>query len=112
MSSLHDLDFEVVEEPKPTVKPPPPVPPTLSLDLRLRWLEALLLGARPDVAERKHAETKAGQTVARSVEDLQRKLDMIVQGNDGLRKFMDHCNYSIKVLGARVVPMLTYYPAR
>ncbi|PCH36258.1 hypothetical protein WOLCODRAFT_81749 [Wolfiporia cocos MD-104 SS10] len=74
-------------EPSP---PPPSMPPALSLDLRLRWLETLLYGARPDVAERKPHDAQKGTSLARRAAGLQHKLDTLVQGNDGLRKFMDH----------------------
>lgn len=90
MSSLHDLDFEVVEAPKPTPKPPS-IPPVLSLDLRLRWLETVLYGSRPEITERKQGESKNTAPLARRAGELQRQLDGIVQNNDGLRKFMDHC---------------------
>jgi len=89
MSSLHDLDFEVVEAPKPTPKPPS-IPPVLSLDLRLRWLETVLYGSRPETTDRKQGESKNTATLARRAGELQRQLDGIVQNNDGLRKFMDH----------------------
>ncbi|CCM00746.1 uncharacterized protein FIBRA_02786 [Fibroporia radiculosa] len=90
MNSIHDLDLDVVEQPKPLPKPPS-IPPVLSLDLRLRWLETLLYGARTDTAsDRKHTDLKAAGSLARRAEELQHKLDAVVHGNDGLRKFMDH----------------------
>ncbi|EED81208.1 predicted protein [Postia placenta Mad-698-R] len=93
MNTIHELDFEVVEQPKaipPTPPPPPSIPPALSLDLRLRWLETLLYGARPEGPDRKHTEVKNGETLARRAAELQHTLDDVVQSNDGLRRFMEH----------------------
>lgn len=89
--SVHDADFEVIEKPKDGLQKPPAISPALSLDLRIRWLETLLYGARQEGAERKHIEGKTGESLARRAEALQRKLDEILQANDGLRKFMEHC---------------------
>ncbi|KAH9933504.1 uncharacterized protein B0H18DRAFT_1083105 [Fomitopsis serialis] len=82
--SVHDVDYEVVERPKEVAKPPS-IPPALSLDLRIRWLETILYGA-----ERKHVESKNGETLARSAEELEHKVDEVLQANDSLRKFMEH----------------------
>ncbi|TFY67576.1 hypothetical protein EVJ58_g1541 [Rhodofomes roseus] len=88
--SVHDADFDVVEKPKEPAAKPPSIPPALSLDLRIRWLETLLYGARPEGAERKHVETRNGETLARRADELQHKLDEVVQANDSVRKFMEH----------------------
>lgn len=93
--SVHDADFEVVEKPKDDLARPPTISPALSLDLRIRWLETLLYGARQEGAERKHIEAKGGEALARRAEELQRKLDEILQANDGLRKFMEHCKCNV-----------------
>ena len=93
--SVHDVDFEVVEKPKDDLAKPPTISPALSLDLRIRWLETLLYGARQEGAERKHIEAKGGEALARRAEELQRKLDEILQANDGLRKFMEHCKCNV-----------------
>lgn len=93
MSSFHDLDLDFQEEPKPAAHAPS-IPPALSLDLRLRWLETLLFGARPESSERKDGAKgplKEAETLTRRAEELQRKLQSIVEGNEGLRKFMEHC---------------------
>ncbi|OBZ66862.1 hypothetical protein A0H81_13149 [Grifola frondosa] len=90
--SFSDVDLDLDDDPKPKVSPPT-IPPVLSLDLRVRWLETLLYGARPDLNERKSAakgqQLKDGETLTRSAEDLQRRLDAVVQTNDGLKRFMD-----------------------
>ncbi|KIP02989.1 hypothetical protein PHLGIDRAFT_78296 [Phlebiopsis gigantea 11061_1 CR5-6] len=71
----------------------PKITPEVSLDLRLRWLETLLFGARSDIANRHLArkpDAKGNTTLLRGVEDLQRRLDAIVQSSDGLKRFMEH----------------------
>ncbi|THH06558.1 hypothetical protein EW146_g9577 [Bondarzewia mesenterica] len=99
----------VPSAPPPPPPSPPPPPPTIapvqSLELRLRWLEALIYGVssesatssdrRPRIAsaparERKNG-LKSGDTLMRGAEELQRRLDTIVGANDGLRRFIDHC---------------------
>src|SRR6202167_12233 len=75
--------------------PPPVIDPSLSLELRLRWLEAILLGVRQDAKDRKGKEKsnelKHGETLIRLAEDIQQRLDTAVESNDGLKRFMDHC---------------------
>ena len=72
--------------------PPPVIDPALSLELRLRWLEAILLGVRQDTKERKKlSELKHGETLIRLAKDVQRRLDAAVESNEGLKRFMDHC---------------------
>ncbi|KAF8528148.1 hypothetical protein BU17DRAFT_38569 [Hysterangium stoloniferum] len=76
------------------------ISPTVSLELRVKWLEALLLGVRQDLAkdtrnrvtEGKGAreETHKQMSLFRRAEDAQRKLDAVVAGNEGLKRFMDH----------------------
>ncbi|KAF9499662.1 hypothetical protein BDN71DRAFT_1383799 [Pleurotus eryngii] len=79
----------------------PTIDPELSLELRLRWLEALILGTKYDhkgketepagtVAGSTRNELKQGETLVRAVEDIQKSLNLAVENNDGLKKFMDH----------------------
>lgn len=103
-------------QPEPTVEqtveiPPPNVHPVQSLELRLRWLEALLYGVKPESVapsrdrtslhprgpsvsgpnhDRRHG-LKNGETLMRSAEEVKRRMDSVVEGNDGLRRFVDHC---------------------
>lgn len=80
---------------------PAVISPEISLELRLRWLEALLLGVRQDATKetRKHAtEGRAtnenGQkreSIIRRAEEVQRRLNGIVASNDGFKRFMEHC---------------------
>ena len=86
---------------------PAKIDPLLSLELRLRWLEALILGVKQDLGrERKGkakedystaaaaiANLKPGETLSRLTETVQQKLDKAVQSNEGLTKFMNQCMY-------------------
>jgi len=91
--------FSALPSPPPTIvetpprgNPPPVVGSALSLELRLRWLEAILLGVKQD-GGRKGKERDSlshGETLLRSAEDLQKRLTGIVNSNDGLKRFMDH----------------------
>ncbi|KAF7308770.1 hypothetical protein MKEN_01076100 [Mycena kentingensis (nom. inval.)] len=76
--------------PKPP-SPAPPIEPALSLELRLRWLEAILLGVKGE-GTRKGKEKEGpgrGEALLRAAESLQKRLDLIVNGNEGLKRFMD-----------------------
>ncbi|KAG9224014.1 hypothetical protein CCMSSC00406_0004370 [Pleurotus cornucopiae] len=86
--------------PEPSVVAPT-IDPELSLELRLRWLEALILGTKHDhkgkesepagtAAGPTRNELKQGETLVRAVEDIQKSLNLAVENNDGLKKFMDH----------------------
>ena len=74
---------------------PTTIDPVLSLELRLRWLEALLLGVRQDTRDRKAREKppelKHGESLVRLAGDVQRRLNAVVESNDGLKKFMHQC---------------------
>lgn len=91
MSSLYELDFDLPDEKPPLTAPT--IPPELSLDLRLRWLETLLHGSRPEGT--KTVELKNGDTLSRRADEIHRRMDGIVQGNEGLRKFMEHCERNL-----------------
>ena len=78
------------------------ISPEVTLELRVRWLEALLLGIRPEATRevRKHVtegrgtkeEAQKRESLFRRAEDVQRRLDAIVTSNDGLKRFMEHCS--------------------
>ncbi|ESK96499.1 hypothetical protein Moror_7007 [Moniliophthora roreri MCA 2997] len=73
----------------------PTLQPELALELRVRWLEALVLGVKDDntttvSALKKSTEVKQGETLIRTAQDLQKRLNSIVEGNDGLKRFVSH----------------------
>jgi hypothetical protein len=68
--------------------PPTKIDPLIALELRLRWLEALILGVKQDLGR---PSLKHGETVSKLAETVQRNLNKAVQGNEGLTKFMDQC---------------------
>ena len=74
---------------------PAHIDPVLSLELRLRWLEALLLGVRQDTRDRKGREKppelKPGESLIQLAGNVQRRLNTVVESNDGLKKFMHQC---------------------
>lgn len=83
---------------------PPVIDPVLSLELRLRWLEALILGVRQDARDRKGKdkvpELKHGETLIRLAEDVQQRLDNVIQSNDGLQRFMSKYDIHAHLLTA------------
>lgn len=72
-------------------QPPPTIPPALSMDLRIRWLETLVYGAKQQGAK---GHERHNATLMRGVEELQRRLEGIVHSSEGLKRFMDHCTSS------------------
>ena len=100
--SFADVDVDEsaapAQRPGPLATPAPPsIDPALALELRIRWLETLLFGAKHDAGD--HAakggarpeKVKEGETLTRRAEDLQRRMDGIAQSNDSLKRFMDRC---------------------
>ncbi|GJE90320.1 hypothetical protein PsYK624_064490 [Phanerochaete sordida] len=84
-ASVVDLDIDDTAGPSIT--------PEVSLDLRLRWLETLLFGARQDAQERRTSQVPPGKsnaTLARGAEEVQRRLETIVQNSEGLKRFLEH----------------------
>lgn len=104
---LESLDG--TESPAKISAAPTTIDPVLSLELRLRWLEALLLGVRQydargggrDNNNNKDSKTTtselinskgpSGQTLVRLAADVQRRLYHVVESNEGLKKFMYQC---------------------
>lgn len=84
---------------------PGKVDPLLALELRLRWLEVLIVGMKQETGKDKKgkareeyagvnaaaASLKHGETLTRIAETVQAKLGKAVEGNEGLKKFMDNC---------------------
>lgn len=90
----------------PFPAPPTKIDPVLALELRLRWLEALILGVKQDWGKDRKgkvredsstaaavANLKHGETLSRLTETVQQKLDKAIQGNEGLTKFMNQCMF-------------------
>ena len=80
--------------PLPQLPPPKALDPAQALELRLRWLEALLFGVRAGRDGKEKLVEKAGaggETLVRSAGELQRRMDEIIQAHDSLRRFVDHC---------------------
>ncbi|KAK0188948.1 hypothetical protein F5146DRAFT_688074 [Armillaria mellea] len=81
-------------QPVPTSPEPSPgakerrIDPALSLELRLRWLEAIVFGVKHDRKGKEKEKVHGDQTLIRAAETLQRTLDTIVESNDGLKRFM------------------------
>jgi len=67
-----------------------PIDSAMSLELRVRWLEALLYGVSSS-GSKKGKEREGEEPLIRSTENLQRKLHAIVDANDSLKRFMSHC---------------------
>lgn len=63
---------------------PAKVTPEIALELRLRLLETIVLGQQ-NIRSRKVAP------LYKDIEDMQKKLDSIIQGSDSLRWFVDNC---------------------
>jgi hypothetical protein len=90
------------------------ISPELSLELRIRWLEALVHGVKDDgknvdtsLNEDDNAQTKdrktrrekmnpegigeRGETIARKLEEVQERLHSLVEENETLKLFLRHC---------------------
>lgn len=87
------------------------IDPGLALELRLRWLEALIWGIKQDLSKDgkgkgqeyansgnvqmiASANLKCGETIMRLAQSVQQKLDRALEGNEGLKRFMDNCLFS------------------
>ena len=88
-----------MDDPQQSTTPPPPkISPEVSLDLRIRWLETLLYGSKQDVKTTRAPDTKNSTTLVRGVEELQQRLSAIVQTNEGLKRFVDHCEFLVSIV--------------
>ena len=92
------------------------IDPMLALELRMRWLEAIVLGVPENNpghpisfrnkarstslrsnkrsisgAEGKATLLKHGETLVRLAKDVRSRLDAIVEANEGLKRFMAQC---------------------
>jgi len=115
---LKQLTLANMQADTPTpLRSPGKVDPLLALELRLRWLEALILGVKQDLGKDRKgkakeeyatvsiansaavANLKHGETLVRIAETVQQKLDKAVEGNEGLKRFMDSCAYPHRLVG-------------
>lgn len=102
--SIDDID----SSPQERIAPLPPeaevipsISPELSLELRLRWLEALLFGVRQELARESRGNRKLDSkdeaakraTLLRRAEEIQHSLNSVIQNHEGIRKFMDRCKF-------------------
>ena len=79
--------------------PPSAIHPITSLELRVRWLEALVSGVNTVDGRSTKAEKSAKETswnahrigLLKQATEVQRQLDQIVSDNDQLRRFMGNC---------------------
>jgi hypothetical protein len=78
---------------KPT--PQPELSPAQSLELRTRWLEAILYGTQRDESlaglRERNSELRRGETLIRAAEHVQRRMNDIANTYDVLRRFIGHC---------------------
>lgn len=90
---------------------PGKVDPVLALELRLRWLEALVVGMKQQDSGRDRkgkaredsyagvsveaaaaaAGLKHGETISHLTEAMQMEFNKVVDNSEGLRKFIDNC---------------------
>jgi hypothetical protein len=93
------------------------ITPELSLELRVRWIEALVNGVKNDRRnprartdddegedtrrrlERKNPEGigERGETIARKLEEIQARLNSIVEQNETMKLFLKHCKSSVSI---------------
>jgi len=98
---------------------PGKVDPVLALELRLRWLEALVVGMKQQDAGRDRkgktkedtyagasvaaaataAGLKHGETLSHLTEAVQKEFDKVVDSSEGLRKFIDNCEWTSAING-------------
>ncbi|KAF8328841.1 uncharacterized protein EI90DRAFT_3063759 [Cantharellus anzutake] len=75
----------------PPLPPTASVPPLISLELRIRWLEALISGLDTRNNHRGRTQTKGKDIkgLLHMTQDVQRELEEILEANDSLRRFMN-----------------------
>lgn len=75
---------------------PSKVTPEVAVELRTRLLETLVMGAQRDARTAVPRPDVKTATVIRDLEEVQRKLDTLVQssGSDALKWFVDNCTSS------------------
>ncbi|KAF9038500.1 hypothetical protein BJ165DRAFT_392305 [Panaeolus papilionaceus] len=96
-----------------SLKGPGKIDPLLALELRLRWLEALIVGVKQELGKDKKGKTslgtasavdaaisslKPGETLSRLAENVQQRLGKAVEANPELKKFMDRYDQNAHLL--------------
>jgi hypothetical protein len=97
----NNAEFNVDLNSLPPAAPRKSIDPQLALELRVRWLEALVSGlslaSNNSSVGRSKGKGKANglgvgsENLVRLAENVQRELEAAVEGSEGLKKFMDHC---------------------
>ncbi|CAK5274021.1 unnamed protein product, partial [Mycena citricolor] len=88
----------------PNTKSPAVIEPALSLELRLRWLEAILLGVKQLDTSKALDTLPRGETLVRAADDIQKRLNAIVSSNDGLKRFIDRYDQHEALLASSSAP--------
>lgn len=116
---------KVEDKEKTSLPAPKAIDPRLALELRVRWLEAIVYGAKQQAHEASSSSSssasttavsgsksnpllqsrpsppakarlrdqlglKDGETLVRLAENVQQRLEVVVESNEGLKKFMGH----------------------
>ena len=88
------LSISRPDPPNPLPTEPNHLGPTQSLELRVRWLEALIYGAKHESLAGLHQrkpELKRGETLLRAAEHAHRRMNDVASTHDALRKFISQC---------------------
>ena len=108
---------------------PGKVDPMLALELRLRWLEALVWGIKQDSGRERRgkgkdaaeyasfgsaqgANLKRRETLMRHAQGVQQRLDKALEGNEGLKRFMDNCLYFLLCFWVNLMFFLFFFSSR
>ena len=88
------LSISRPDPPNPLPTEPNHLGPTQSLELRVRWLEALIYGAKHESLAGLHQRKpglKRGETLLRAAEHAHRRMNDVASTHDALRKFISQC---------------------
>jgi len=86
--------------PAPVVAAPGQISPALALQLRVRWLEALIHGLRstPAPAQLGTSQQQQQQSLTRRAHDVQTQLEGVARSNDAIRHFLDKWDQHAQLL--------------
>lgn len=100
-----------------SLPPPSTIHPITSLELRVRWLEALVSGvptmdgrqpAKSDKSSREASESAHRVGLLKKAADVQQQLDQVVEANAQLRRFMSNCMPSLSFPSNGAFALLTF----